>query len=172
MINRWRNLSDTKEKYTDDSRNWWWMNPEKSYEVTTEQIVERITSLNQELARSQDEIKLLQESVRSEQLIVKAARAETATTKKEIDVKAAQIQQLQLQTQDAQTELEGKIDPEERNKALAQFKVIKDKYKKVKQKARENDLEMTHLQMEFHGRNMTLTTLSASPRLTSTTQIT
>ena len=149
MINRWRTLTGTEEKYTDDSRNWWWMNPEKSYEVTTEQIAERITSLNQELVRSQDEIKLLQESVRSEQRKVKAANAETATAKKEIDVKAAQIQQLEIQIQDLQAELETKIDPEEHNKALAEFKVIKDKYKKVKQKARENDLEMTNLQMDL-----------------------
>lgn len=149
MITRWRHLVGTEEKYTDDSRNWWWMNPDNSYQVTTERIAEKITALDHEVSQLREETNMLKESLQSEKQKVKAAHSETEAAKRECDVQIAQNHQLQSQIEDLQAELETKIDPQVHQKTLAELKVIKEKYKKAKVAAKQNDMEMTNLQMSL-----------------------
>lgn len=157
MINRWKNLTGTDKTYTEDSRNWWWMGSITSYQVTTDQISQKISTLNNQLSISNEQKQQLEQRLRDEQTKTVLIQSELDTTKGQLERESTKNEQLERDLRDLHTKIDGRVDPQKHQELLEKLTSVKDKYRKLKQTLKESDDEMEQVRAKLAQTKQQLT---------------
>ena len=142
MIRRWRKLIGSEKVYEQDSRSWWWLEPNKSPENSVRSKINRLMArlhhLEEESKTFNDKLEALEEQKKlKEQEVEEQAR--------QLESYQSKVQKMEGQIAELSEYAESMVDTEDYETLAAKYKQIKSVMKEVKLVIRDQEAQINTL---------------------------
>lgn len=146
MLLRWKTLPGTPRVYTEDSRNFWWMNTILNDKLNSEVILQGIAGLKAELSTSKAEILSLKSSLESIEDAKSQVDFKMKAIENELQSELHRRSAVELELSEARQMIESQIPADIHQELTTKMSRLQGKYDDAKSRLKQLQLEMITVQ--------------------------